>query len=105
MKKLIYLCSLMLLTASLSSFTVPKPEKTILSKHQISHDAGYFDKNGNTYNVWVDENGFITSVTIVNNISLSVTSFSGSLNGLGVLRVDVTLSNSTSFHYQGGTYF
>jgi hypothetical protein len=109
MKKALYLCGIVFLLGTFSSF-----KATTFAAKKTSHNllqcqtqvAGYFTRNGIDYEVWVeyDSSGYgtVTDVLDYNNIrgGIPVDSFSGTIDPSGVVRVGV-IYGSEDFYYSG----
>ncbi|GAB2702204.1 hypothetical protein GCM10027037_29640 [Mucilaginibacter koreensis] len=111
MKKLMYLCAMMLLVIMSSSFTVKQISSKVCNATQATKTQerviGYFDRNGLTYEIWGEDqpDGFaqVTGVYVFNSTTDYVSDFSGTVDPSGVARVGVTLNDdeSTHFYYSG----
>lgn len=91
--------------SSFTTTTVKAKSVKKITQRQQERFVGYFDKNGITYGVWVEEGsdgfGQVTSVYFVEPNDLSIVSFSGTIDPSGVVRVGVVLSDETDFYYSG----
>ena len=74
-------------------------KKSSATAKQFTQLAGYFTRAGITYEVWVT--GIPGTVTDVFNVGSgpTVVYFSGTIDSGRVLRVNVELSDGTSFYY------
>jgi hypothetical protein len=103
MKKIIYLCGMLLLLGTFSSFkATPSITKKIghNSSKFITHVAGYFTKDDIIYEVWVEEEGVVAVLDYNTTAAIPVDSFSGTVTYAGLAHINVEYG-SASFYYVG----